>query len=58
MDPRQTATEIFLAGVESVKSENLIKQFVSIEQHNLQIENFQGENENVSRLIQQTLFLF
>ena len=40
MDSRQKATEIFLAGVESVKPENLIKRFVSIEQYNLQIEKF------------------
>ncbi len=50
MDPRQTATEIFLAGVESVKPENLIKQFVSIEQHNLQIENFQFDLSTIANI--------
>ena len=50
MDPRQTATEIFLAGVESVKPENLIKQFVSIEQYNLQIENFQFDLSTIANI--------
>jgi len=50
MDPRQTATEIFLAGVDSVKPENLIKQFVSIEQHNLQIENFQFDLSTIANI--------
>jgi glycerate 2-kinase len=50
MDPRQTATEIFLAGLEGVKPENLIKQFVSIEQHNLQIENFQFDLSTIANI--------
>jgi glycerate 2-kinase len=50
MGPRQTATEIFLAGLEGVKPENLIKQFVSIEQHNLQIENFQFDLSTIANI--------
>jgi len=50
MDPRQTATEIFLAGLEGVKPDNLIKQFVSIEQHNLQIENFQFDLSTIANI--------
>ena len=50
MDPRQTATEIFLAGLEGVKPDNLIKQFVSIEQHNLQIENFQFDLSPIANI--------
>ena len=38
MNPRQIAVEIFLAGVESVKPDILIKRFVSISQNVLQIE--------------------
>ena len=38
MDSRQEAIEIFLAGVESVKPDNLIKRYISIDQNNLQIE--------------------
>jgi glycerate 2-kinase len=38
MDPRQKAIDIFLAGVESVKPDNLIKRCVSINQNILQIE--------------------
>ena len=50
MDPRQTATEIFLAGLEGVKPENLIKRFISIEQHNLQIENFQFDLSTIANI--------
>ena len=50
MDSRQKATEIFLAGVESVKPENLIKRFISIEQHNLQIENFQFDLSTIANI--------
>lgn len=39
MTHRQTAIEIFLAGVESVKPDNLINHFVSINKNILQIEN-------------------
>jgi glycerate-2-kinase len=39
MDKRETAIEIFLSGVESVKPDNLIKRYVSIKQNSLQIEN-------------------
>ncbi len=38
MDQRQIAIEIFLAGVESVKPDNLIKRYISINQNILQIE--------------------
>jgi glycerate 2-kinase len=38
MDSRQKAIDIFLAGVESVKPDNLIKRCVSIHQNILQIE--------------------
>ena len=38
MDHREIAIEIFLAGVESVKPDSLIKRFVSINQNKLQIE--------------------
>jgi glycerate 2-kinase len=38
MDQRQTAIEIFLAGVESVKPYNLINRYVSINQNTLLIE--------------------
>jgi len=38
MDKRQKAIEIFLAGVESVKPDNLIKRYVSINKNTLQIE--------------------
>lgn len=38
MDKRQIAIEIFLAGVESVKPDNLIKRYISINQNALQIE--------------------
>ena len=50
MDSRQKATEIFLAGVDSVKPENLIKRFVSIEQYNLQIENFQFDLSTIANI--------
>jgi glycerate-2-kinase len=39
MNRRDEATSIFLAGVESVKPDNLIKQFVSINGNDLRIEN-------------------
>ena len=38
MDKRKEAIEIFLAGVESVKPDNLIKRYVSINKNTLQIE--------------------
>ena len=38
MDHRQKAIDIFLTGVESVKPNNLIKRYVSINQNTLQIE--------------------
>jgi glycerate 2-kinase len=38
MDSRQKAIDIFLAGVESVKPDNLIKRVVSIHQNTLNIE--------------------
>ncbi|MCU0473505.1 MAG: glycerate kinase [Bacteroidales bacterium] len=38
MNQRQKAIEIFLAGVESVKPDNLIKRYVSIYQDTLQID--------------------
>jgi glycerate-2-kinase len=40
MDSRQNAIDIFLAGVECVKPENLINRYVSISKTNLQIEKF------------------
>jgi len=39
MDQRQIAINIFLAGVDSVKPDNLIKRYVSINQNTLRIEN-------------------
>jgi glycerate 2-kinase len=39
MDQKQNAIEIFLAGVESVKPDNLINRYVSINQNSLKIEN-------------------
>ena len=39
MDKRGIATHIFLAGVESVKPDNLIKRYVSVNQNTLRIEN-------------------
>lgn len=39
MNKRQTAIEIFLAGVESVKPDNLIKRYVSINNDILKIDN-------------------
>jgi glycerate 2-kinase len=39
MDQRQRAIEVFLAGVESVKPDNLIKRYVSLNQDILKIEN-------------------
>lgn len=50
MDSRQKATEIFIAGVESVKPDNLIKRFVSIEQYNLQIENFHFDLSTIANI--------
>jgi glycerate-2-kinase len=50
MDSRQTATEIFLAGLEGVKPDNLIKRFISIEQYNLQIENFQFDLSTIANI--------
>lgn len=38
MDKRRTAIEIFLAGVESVKPDNLLKRYVSINGNTLKIE--------------------
>ena len=38
MDKRKEAIEIFLAGVDSVKPDNLIKRFVSVENNNLRID--------------------
>ena len=38
MNQRQTAIDIFLAGVESVKPDNLIRSFVSIRANKLLIE--------------------
>ena len=39
MDKRQKASEIFLAGVKSVKPDNLIKRYVSISQNALLIDD-------------------
>ena len=39
MDHRQQAIEIFLAGVESVKPDNLINRYVSVNDNILQIDN-------------------
>jgi glycerate-2-kinase len=39
MDQKQTAIQIFMAGVESVKPDNLIKRFVSLDRNILKIEN-------------------
>ncbi|MBK5261760.1 MAG: glycerate kinase [Peptostreptococcaceae bacterium] len=39
MDQRQTAIDIFMAGVESVKPNNLIKRYVSINSTTLKIED-------------------
>lgn len=50
MDSRQKAIEIFLAGVESVKPDNLIKRFISLEQYNLQIENFQFDLSTIANI--------
>lgn len=40
MNHRRDAIEIFLAGVESVKPDNLINRYISLNQNNLQIEKF------------------
>lgn len=39
MNNRQSAIDIFMAGVESVKPDNLINRYVSIDRNTLQIEN-------------------
>jgi glycerate 2-kinase len=50
MDSRQKATEIFLAGVESVKPGNLIKRNVSIEQNHLRIGEMLFELSTVDHI--------
>ena len=39
MEQRQTAIDIFLAGVESVKPDNLIRSYISVKDNVLKIEN-------------------
>jgi len=39
MNQRQTAIDIFLAGVESVKPDNLIRRYISLSDNKLKVEN-------------------
>ena len=50
MNNRQKAVEIFLAGVESVKPDNLIKRYVSINDKVLQIEDIAFDLSNIQNI--------
>ena len=50
MDSRQKAIEIFLAGVESVKPDNLIKRYISIDQNILQIEELMFDLSTIENI--------
>ena len=50
MDNRQNAIEIFLAGVESVKPDNLIKRYVSLNNNILQIEKIAFDLTSVKNI--------
>jgi len=50
MKERQKATQIFLAGVESVKPGNLINRFVSINQNILQIEEIEFDLSGIQNI--------
>ncbi len=50
MKERQKAIQIFLAGVESVKPDNLINRFVSINQNILQIENIAFDLSSIQNI--------
>ncbi|MDQ1296484.1 MAG: glycerate 2-kinase [Bacteroidota bacterium] len=50
MNQRQKAIEIFLTGVESVKPDNLIKSYVSINQGTLQIEEIRLDLSTIKNI--------
>jgi glycerate 2-kinase len=50
MDQRQTAIDIFLAGVESVKPDNLIRSYVSVRNNRFLIENLTFDLSEVKNI--------
>lgn len=50
MDKRQKAIDIFLAGVESVKPDNLIKRYVSVENNNLKIDRISFDLSTIKNI--------
>ena len=50
MEKRQQAIDIFLAGVESVKPDNLMKRYVSVSPKKLKIENLQFELSGINNI--------
>ena len=50
MDKRQEATEIFLAGVESVKPHNLIDRYVSVKDSILQIDEISFDLSTIKNI--------
>ena len=50
MNKRQTAIEIFLAGVECIKPGNLINRYISIKGNTLQIENIRFDLSTVKNI--------
>ena len=50
MDKRQEAIEIFLAGVESVKPDNLIRRYVSVVNNNLKIDKLEFDLSTISNI--------
>jgi glycerate 2-kinase len=50
MDKRKEATEIFLAGVESVKPDNLIRRYVSVINNNLKIDKLDFDLSTISNI--------
>jgi glycerate 2-kinase len=51
MNNRRTAIDIFLAGVESVKPDNLIKSFVSLSGNTIEIENLKFDLKAIKNII-------
>ncbi len=50
MDHRQKAIEIFLAGVESVKPDNLLNRYISINKNTLQIEKISFDLSTIKNI--------
>jgi glycerate 2-kinase len=50
MDNRQTAIDIFLAGIESVKPDNLIRRYLSIKENTLSIEKLTFDLSEINNI--------